>query len=54
MSRRIERLYDRLAPRLALKEHVSLLKDVLEWFDEGGAKKVKEEIKKQLPSTREG
>jgi len=54
MSRRVERLYDQLAQRLALKEHASLLKDVLEWFDEGGAKKVKDEVKKQVDSTREG
>jgi hypothetical protein len=52
MPKRLETLQDRLAERLTRKEHVSLLKDLLEWFDEGGPKKLKDEIKRQIESVR--
>jgi hypothetical protein len=52
MSKRIEAMHERLAKRLTAKEHEGLLTDVLEWFDEGGAKKVREEMKKQAQSIR--
>jgi hypothetical protein len=53
MTRKSETMYDRLRQRLTLKEHANLLKDVLDWFDDGGAKKVKDEIGKRMKSIRE-
>jgi hypothetical protein len=52
VSARMEALQERLAKRLTRREHVTLLKDLLEWFDEGGSKKVKDQIKKQIGSVR--
>ncbi len=52
MPKRIESLHESLARRLARKEHIGLLKDILGWFDEGGAKKVRDEIRKQVESVR--
>jgi len=52
MSRRMEPLQERITKRLTRREHASLLKDLLEWFDEGGSKKVKDEIKRQIELIR--
>jgi predicted transcriptional regulator len=52
MSKKMETLQERIAKRLTRKEHSTLLKELLEWFDEGGAKKVKDEVKRQIESIR--
>lgn len=52
MSKRLGTLQERLAGRLTRKEHLELLRDILGWFEEGGAKKVKDEIRKQVEAVR--
>lgn len=52
MSKRIETMQEKLVGRLTRKEHARLLNDLLEWFEDGGSKKVKDEIKKRIESIR--
>jgi flagellar basal body-associated protein FliL len=52
MSKRNETIHEKLVMRLTRKEHEHLLNDLLEWFEDGGSKKVKDEIKKRIESIR--
>lgn len=41
-------LVEKLASRLEEKEHESLLKEILEWYEEGGSKQVETRLRDRI------
>jgi len=48
LSKSIKTLHERLSRRLTRKEDTAFLREVLEWFEEGGKKMIKDKIKERL------
>jgi len=48
LSKSLETLHERLSKKLTRKEHESFLREVLQWFEDGGKNMIKDKIKERL------